>query len=105
MVDLDHLYNLMGGDENMVNKFLDIFKSETPRQLDQLYDFLDDENWEMLSTTAHSIKSQSKYLGLDRIADIAYTIEQDAERQQNLDGLEDLIGDLERALNGVLDNL
>ena len=102
MIDLSRLQHLMSHDENMVNKFLEIFKSDMPRQLSQIYIHLEHENWDQVSTIAHAIKSQSKYLNLDDLSDLAYTIEKNTESRSHLDLVPIQIKQLEMIIHSAL---
>ena len=104
-MNLDKLKSLMNHDERMVDQFLDIFRNEIPRQLDDLNNAIENEDWRNASTIAHGIKSQVKYLDLSKIADMAYRIERNAENESDLDYMFDDFDDLERALLDVLDEL
>ena len=85
MIDRTKLEALLGSDPKMVQRFLDIFKSQTPEQLNQLREYITNKNWEQASITAHAIKSQCKYLGLEEIAEYAFKIEQLTEEKKQLD--------------------
>ena len=74
MIDLTRLEKLLDGNEKMINRFIDIFKTQTPKQLDILTKAISNNAWEQASITAHAIKSQCKYLGLDDIAELAHRI-------------------------------
>lgn len=84
MIDRATLENLLGGNKNMVHQFLDIFKKQTPEQLNNLEKFVENKNWDQASITAHAIKSQCKYLGLEEISDNAFKIEQLTEERKQL---------------------
>ena len=102
MLDTGKLKSLMDGDENMVRRFLEIFKTQTPEQLSRLKQFIDAESWEQVSITAHAIKSQCRYLGLDNLAGQASEIEQLTEKEEQLDLVLGLVVQLEEGLNTVL---
>jgi HPt (histidine-containing phosphotransfer) domain-containing protein len=68
-MDLSFLKKLMGGDEKLVNNFVTIFRNQTPQQLAEIKILLTNEAWEELSNTAHSLKTQFSYMGLDDFAD------------------------------------
>lgn len=104
MIDRTKLESLLGGDEKMVLRFLDIFKTQTPEQLDQLKDSINNKNWDQVSITAHSIKNQCKYLGLDEIASLASNIEQLAEEKTQLDLLSGLVLQLKEQLTEIMAN-
>ncbi len=102
MIDLSKLEKLLDGNEKMVQRFIKIFKTQTPEQLATLAKAIAMSNWEQTSITAHAIKSQCRYLGLDEIAEHAYKIEQLAEKQQNLNLLPGLTATLQSKVKQVL---
>jgi HPt (histidine-containing phosphotransfer) domain-containing protein len=104
MIDRNKLESLLGGDEKMVQRFLDIFKTQTPEQMEQLKDSINNKNWDQVSITAHSIKNQCKYLGLDDIASQASNIEQLAEEKKHLDLLSGLVIQLNERLTEIMAN-
>lgn len=77
--NLARLRELMGGDAEMAGRFVDLFREEAPRQLDELQNQLEQEEWIALSNTAHALKSQCRYLGLSELAALAEVIERGAE--------------------------
>lgn len=101
-VDLGKLKTLMGGDEKMVEKFLAIFKSQTPEQLVELKSHAASGNWEHIGILAHTIKSQCQYLGLENIAEKALEIELITEEKGDLESAQKLILDLEKELTEII---
>ena len=102
MIDRNKLENILGGDERMVERFLDIFKSQTPDQLKTLKKAISESNWNQGSITAHAIKSQCRYLGLEDLADLAFKIEQLTERNLQLGLVPGLAAQLEMKLLTVI---
>lgn len=102
MIDRNKLEAILGGDERMVNRFLEIFKTQTPDQLKLLKKSIGDNNWEQGSITAHAIKSQCRYLGLEDIADLAFKIEQLTEENLQLGIVPGLAAQLEAKLLTVI---
>ena len=74
-MNTDTLRNLLGNDDALVARFVGIFKSQTPEQLNELAQFLDEQDWENASVVAHTIKSQCRYFGLEEEADWCQSIE------------------------------
>ncbi len=105
MIDLSTLKNLMGDNEAMVQKFLDIFKNQTPVQLEELEHYLNSKDWKNASNVAHAIKSQCKYLGLETIADLAYQIESNTESEIDLESQKQLFEDMNQRLTIILESL
>ena len=102
MIDRTKLETLLGGNETMVQQFLEIFKSQTPKQLSLLEQSITHKNWSQASITAHAIKSQCKYLGLEEIAEHALKIEQLTEEEKQLDLIPGLAVLLESKIMNVI---
>ena len=103
--NIEKLKSLLGNDDKMVAKFLDIFKNETPRQLSKLSDAIHGKEWDTVSTIAHGIKSQVKYLDLLELADKASEIELCAENREDLEHMDMFYAQLEEMLRGVIKKL
>lgn len=74
-VDLSFIRGLMGNDERIVEKFINIFKNQIPRQLQELKLHYVNQDGASLSIVAHSIKSQLNYIGVPALVDQIITIE------------------------------
>jgi HPt (histidine-containing phosphotransfer) domain-containing protein len=74
-VNLQILREYLNYDENMVHRFLHLFCLSIPDDLEKLKSFLFQSDFEMGSVTAHGIKTQCAYLGLEDARSIAEKIE------------------------------
>ena len=79
MPDLSHLRTLLG-DDMLVARFLEMFKQETPAQLHAMQQYIAQENWRALAISAHSLKSQLRYLGFEKEATLAQWLETAADQ-------------------------
>lgn len=70
-----HLRSLLGHDDALVARFVGIFKSQTPDQMAALRAFWENGDWENTANTAHAIKSQCRYFGLEAEAALCQYIE------------------------------
>lgn len=102
MIDLNKLELMLDGDEAMVHRFIEIFKTQTPVQLDQLFELVTEKNWSDASITAHAIKSQCSYLGLDDIVEHANKIEKLTEKKEHLNLIPGLVSLLQTKITEVL---
>ena len=102
MIDRTKLETLLGSDQQMVQRFLDIFKTQTPDQLNLLKKSIGESNWEQSSITAHAIKSQCSYLGLEELTALAYKIEQLTEGEKQLGLIPGLVAQLDGQLMNVI---
>nr|WP_295921935.1 Hpt domain-containing protein [uncultured Dyadobacter sp.] len=78
-MDLSLLSNLMGGDRQLVDRFVSIFKTQVPGQVAALSELCEAGEWEALSTALHSLKTQFSYVGLPALADQLRGMEEQAD--------------------------
>jgi len=67
-LDRTFIKELMGDDDTLVDRFINIFKHQCPQQLQELIQHHENRDWLSLSNVAHSMKTQFKYLSLDTLA-------------------------------------
>lgn len=79
MIDLTYLNSLMGGDEALTRRFLELFRTEMPGQLQSLEHQFQQGNLADANRIAHAIKGQLQTLGLTELAGMARQIEEDTE--------------------------
>lgn len=82
MIDLSFLTDAMDGNVVLAQKFLGIFKSQAPKQMEELKTQVTQQDWEAVSNTAHSLKTQFSYLNLTQLSIQMEAIEQLADNQQ-----------------------
>ena len=73
-IDVNASLELLG-DIEMYNETLNDFINEGETRKKQLQDFIAQNDMENYAILAHSIKSDSKYLGFKKLAEIAYNHE------------------------------
>lgn len=86
-MNLQRLKSLLNNDDQLVNRFIDVFKKETPKQLRSLDIALKANQLKDVALITHAIKSQLRYMGLDQLAAQAAQLEKDAEGNSNLDSI------------------
>ena len=87
IADLRYLNSLMGYDATRTEKFIQVYKSEIPGQLNALIDQIRAANYEEASALAHGIKSQSSYLMAEEVVTHASYIEDNATSIQDTEEL------------------
>ena len=75
-LDLSFFENLFKNDRSKINKTLLVYSKEIPIQLEYLKTSLENEQFENLKLTGHSMKSTFKYIGRDDMSETAKQIEQ-----------------------------
>jgi len=101
MTHLHHLRTLLGNDDALVARFVGIFKNHTPDQMAALRSFWENGDWENTANTAHAIKSQCRYFGLETEAALCQRIENEPAAPEAASWL----AELEQRMVQVLANL
>lgn len=74
MIDLSLLRSLFE-DEQMIQKYLLVFRKDVPLSMRELKEKIEHLDWEDASIIAHSLKSQLQYLNETEASNTAYVIE------------------------------
>lgn len=96
-----YLLSLFDQNEALVERFLNIFKTQTPIQLDALQEAIERGNLESAAIMAHSIKSQCRYMGLDAAAQLCQSIEQAKDPRLAAEWLAALRQILDESIRGL----
>lgn len=91
-INTERLRQLLGSEE-AAQRFVTLFRQQLPGQLETLQQALAQEDWETAGNTAHGLKSQCRYLGLDEAADQLQIIEDNPNAAQDLSFLSKLSND------------
>jgi signal transduction histidine kinase/CheY-like chemotaxis protein/HPt (histidine-containing phosphotransfer) domain-containing protein len=83
-IDLSYLHQLSGGDATFEKEILNQFIQQVPVELDQLKEFIQNNDFEMVRRTAHSLKSTVGYVGLhEKLHPYLEQLEVDAASEDN----------------------
>ena len=89
--DLSYLILLMDNDTEIVLEVLEIFKLQTPIDVQNLELHTKNNDWQMLSKSAHKLKSSVGNLGMNQLKDWFLFIEINGKQETNLDRLNELV--------------
>lgn len=89
--DLSYLMLLMDNDTEIVLEVLEIFKLQTPIDVQNLELHTKNNDWQMLSKSAHKLKSSVGNLGMNKLKDWFLFIEINGKQETNLDRLNELV--------------
>lgn len=78
-INADQLRALLGSEE-AAQRFVRMFEEGLPQQLRQLRESLVAGDWETAGNTAHGLKSQCRYMGLNEWADTLQQIENEPQK-------------------------
>lgn len=104
-MNLQRLKSLLNNDDQLVERFIEIFIRETPKQLTGLGNAIKTKQYKEAALIAHAIKSQLKYIGLDDLAAVAARIEQETDNNLVSDKLSVLFRKLHHEILQVINAL
>ncbi|MGB0929916.1 MAG: response regulator [Chitinophagales bacterium] len=92
-------------DPSKMSKYINIFLKNAPNQLESLNENLEANNWNQLRATAHSLKSQLRYMGVFPLAETIQTVENNAAEEIALDALPSLVAKVTRITQQAIKEL
>lgn len=90
-IDLTNLEKMNQGDKKKMKALLNSYLEILPQQMEELQTHLDNENWEELSSAAHTIKPSMFYLGMNTVFENMKIINASAKENPNKKRLEGFI--------------
>ncbi len=78
-MDLNYLRHLFAHDDAMVARFVGLFCEQSPMLLAELRAALDRSDLDSAARAAHTLKSQLRYLSETSLAELAQSLEANAE--------------------------
>jgi len=78
-MDLTHLRELVGGDEEVMGEILDLFLEDAPRQIAALGEAITQGRWEEAGRLAHTLKGSASNVGAEPLRHAAWSLEQHAK--------------------------
>ncbi|HEX5002953.1 MAG TPA: Hpt domain-containing protein [Bacteroidia bacterium] len=103
--DLTFLKTFTAGDSEKIKKYVNLFLNGTEPALAAIKLSLETSDWKALRTAAHSLKSQTKYMGIARAEELAIFIEHNAAQVSNLDQLPEAVQNLENVISRASEEL
>jgi HPt (histidine-containing phosphotransfer) domain-containing protein len=99
--DLSFLKTFTSNDAAKITKYVNMFLNAANPSIVQMKQQLEASDWKSLKTSAHSLKSQLKYMGVASGVEKAFFIENSAGEQQNLDKIPENLQKLEEIVAGA----
>jgi len=103
--DLSFLKTFTSNDAVKIKKYVSMFLSAAMPSIEQMKKQVAESDWKSLKTTAHSLKSQLKYMGVASGVEKAFFIESSAGEGQNLDKIPETLAKLEEIVIGASSEL
>ncbi len=102
---LDYLRELSGGDHSFVIEILEMFILESPKIVSQSFDFLAENNFEMLRISVHKLKSSVQVVGGVHLTKLISDLEMMAASRENPETLLQSLQSLEHGIAQIVSNL
>ncbi len=105
LFDLSYLNQIFQGNQAMINNIISLFLEQVPQYIQEMQDCVDRQDLLSLHPLAHKAKSSIAMLGLRNMEKNILHIEHDSKHNTNLEGLPQLVGDVQSECEIVLNQL
>lgn len=105
LYDLDSLQQIARGDEDFINKMLEIFKKLGRETIDNFQQAVEKEDWEMAGKTAHKAKPSIDQLNISSIKGTIRQIENFPKENGDPRDVKKWINDVSETLERVMAKL
>ena len=100
-LNLSPLKDLLESNES-VAEVLEIFVRTAKKEYDRLLEAFDKKDWQIVSSSGHTLKSKFKYVGINEEAEIAKNIEYFAKDSSNLGKLPNEVERLKEVFDPII---
>ncbi len=100
--NLDKLQELSGGDEEFIVSVVEVFIEETPQDLLNLKNAIENKDFEGIYQNAHKIKPNVDLLGMEEVRQNAYDIEMQGRNDKNMEIITKLFPFVETTINDAI---
>ncbi len=90
-VDLSVLKDLVGDDIDSIRSIIELFLTTMPPSIEKMKQYDDQQDWENLFKTAHTVKSSVSVIKVDELYDAVVGVESKAENRIELDSIRPMI--------------
>lgn len=106
VTNLAYLEGLSRGDKSFVNKMINVFLEENPKEVSALEDSIKDKKFDAIKASAHKLKSTLPFVGLDAIVGKEVSeIESLAAKQTGYEQIQNLFGKIRENCSAAYNEL
>ncbi len=105
LVDLTSLSELVGGNSTKIIKYIDLFLKNIPNDFALLKEQFEAQNWSECAKTAHKIKGNASYMGIQQAKELLIEIEKLKKEVGDVDKNIDIVDELGVLLNQSIEHL
>ncbi|HQW23930.1 MAG TPA: Hpt domain-containing protein [Bacteroidia bacterium] len=103
--DMTFLKSFTGGNPDKMKKYISMFLSYCPGQIQTMKDQLEAQNYDGLRGTAHALKPQITYMGIKGGEDLIKGIENLAGTKSNVEKLPEMLGNFQTICTSAMEEL
>lgn len=104
-VDLSYLENITDGDNGVIVEMIELFLEETPKHIENIKTYYNQEQWQQLGAEAHKVKPMFLYVGLSDLNEACQKLEDYGKKAHHLDTIPALIHQLKEGYQEVASEL
>jgi signal transduction histidine kinase/DNA-binding response OmpR family regulator len=93
------ILELTGGKPEKIEKYMNLFLNNAPKDIEEMKEFLDHENWDELAQVAHKLKGAVSYLGAEMLVRQLKEAETFNKEERNFKYCEEIVNSIERNIN------
>ncbi len=105
LYDLSTIIEISGGDEEFVQTMVSLFIDTVPSNLKELNVALQNKNWDMVSKTAHKLKSTLDSMGIHSIGQDIRLVEQTAKTKESLDNIPVMVARINEVVSKCIEQI
>lgn len=99
VTDLSYLYSISMGDDTLVEEMIVLFLEGAPPIIETLKELVHKEDWSGVAVTAHKLKPNLAYMGLNSAQKVLEKLEKNARNGKDLGDIKKQITRIEQICN------
>ena len=103
--NLDYLKDFTGDDPDLIKEAVQRFLKNSPVLLNQLNEGFEEEDWNKVSFSAHTLYSATQIMGIQEIKDELKEVENIARENPDADTLKENVDKINKAMKGAYKEL
>lgn len=102
LYNLEMLHKMSRGNQAFINRTVELFISTAPQTIAELQEAVQQQDWQMVSSTAHKLKSTIDTLKIEQLKQVVRQVESDAKNLVNTDGIQSLVNYIDEHIQLVI---
>lgn len=104
-IDLSYISTMTGGNSEILKDLAGLFRSEIPKYVAEMREYLEKSEWDNLAGIAHKSKSSVAIMGLQDLAGDLKDLELMAKKKENIERYKKIVDRFEEVCNKAIEEL